>query len=227
MYAEKNSLAAMVKRNALSSFIFLSLASISNSAMAEGLYAGVNYGNFKTKDRGACAAATSVLNANFSCTGVADDKDHVAKIFGGYGFMPHVAVELGYISFGDTTATASGTLKGTGTAATARTKLKSKGFVFAFVGTLPFTNEFSLIGRIGTYRWNVQSEATTSAGNSALAKDTKPGFALDNIGIGAEYNFSKTMGLRMEWERYLDVGSSHITGQTQIDSLTLGLIMKF
>lgn len=224
MYAENRSLAGMVKWGALAPVLFLSLAisSVPAQAAAGDLYAGMNYGNLKTKDKGACSAAVSVFSSGYTCTGT-DNRDNVAKLFGGYEFMENVAVELGYVSFGETTAT----VRNSASTVTANTKFKAKGFVFAFVGTLPVTKELGFIGRIGTYRWNVQSEATTSAGNSALAKDTKPGFALDNIGVGAKYSFSKTMDVRMEWERYIDVGSSHITGQTNIDTVTIGLMIKF
>lgn len=226
MYAENRSLTGMVRWSALAPALFLGLAVTSIPAQAGDLYAGVNYGNLKMKDKGACGTAGVVLNSGYSCTS-SDNSDNVAKLFGGYQLMENLGFELGYVSFSETTASASGTAKGTATSVTAKTKFKSKGFVFGVVGTLPVTNEFGFIGRLGIHRWNVQSEATTSAGTSALAKDTKPGFAFDNIGVGAKYSFSKTMDVRMEWERYLDVGDDHITGQTNIDTVTLGLVFKF
>lgn len=205
--------------------LFLGLAA-SVPAQADGLYAGVSYGNSKMKDNGACGAMRNVLNAGYSCTS-SDNTDNAWKLVGGYVFMENLAFELSYNNFGKTTTNASGTAKNTSTSVTASSDFKAKGLSLAAVGTLPVTKQFGIIGRIGILRWNVESSASTSSGGSVSAKDTKPGFTFDNIGVGFQYGINETMDVRVEWERFKDVGDAHITGQSDIDVLSLGLVYKF
>ena len=219
MYAKKGSLAGIVRWWTLMSSLFLGLTAASGPVQADVLYAGVNYGNTKMKDKSACGTAGLVLSPGYTCS--LDDKDNGWKLLGGFEFMENVAVELSYANFGKATASASGS------GVTASSDLKAKGFTFAFVGTLPVTKEFGLIGRIGTYRWNVESSASTSSGTSISRKDTKPGFTFDNIGIGLKYSINKIMDVRMEWERFKDVGNTLLTGQSDIDFLSIGLVYKF
>ncbi len=189
------------------------------------LYAGVGVGQAKMKDTRACGTARNLLNDGYSCTST-DDTNRALKLVGGYQLMDILGFELSYLNLGGTTANASGTAKGTTTAATAKTEFESKGFAFAAVGTLPVTKDFAVIGRVGIFRWNVESTASIPGGGSVKAKDTKPGFTFDNIGVGFKYGISKTMDMRVEWERFKDVGDTHITGQGDIDLITLGLLFK-
>ena len=226
MYAENRSLTGMVRWGALASILFLGLAVTSAPAHAGELYAGVGLGNAKMKDNRACGAARNLLNDGYSCTST-DNTNHGLKLVGGYQLMDILGFELSYLNFGGTTANASGISKSTSTSATAKTEFEAKGFAFAAVGTLPVTKDFGVIGRVGIFRWNVQSTASIPGGSSTLAKDTKPGFTFDNIGIGFKYGISKTMDMRVEWERFKDVGDTHITGQGDIDLITLGLLFNF
>jgi len=45
--------------------------------------------------------------------------------------------------------------------------------------------------------------------------------------MGAQYNFTKTVGLRAEWERYFNVGDPDSTRESEIDMITAGVIFKF
>lgn len=204
--------------------LFLGLA-VSVPVQAGDLYAGVGFGQAKMKDNRACGAARSLLNAGYSCTST-DDTNRALKLVGGYQFMDILGFELSYLNLGGTTANASGISKSTSASATAKTEFESRGFAFAAVGTLPVTNDFAVIGRVGIFRWNVESTASIPGGGNVTAKDTKPGFTFDNIGVGFKYAISKSMDVRVEWERFKDVGDTHITGQGDIDLMTLGLLFK-
>jgi OOP family OmpA-OmpF porin len=190
------------------------------------LYAGVSYGKAKMTDSSACGAMRNVLNAGYSCTSN-DNKDNAWKLVGGYVLMENLAFELSYNNFGKAKASASGTAKGSATSVTANSDFKAKGLSLAAVGILPVTKAFAVTGKVGILRWNVESTASTSNGSSISAKDTKPGFTFDNIGLGFKYAINETMDVRMEWERFKDVGDTHITGQGDIDVLSLGLVYKF
>ena len=191
-------------------------------AQAGDLYAGVGFGNAKMVDNNTCGAARSLLGSGYTCTST-DNTNNGLKLVGGYQLMDVLGFELSYLNFGGTTANATST----STSVTAKTTFDVEGFAFAGVGTLPVTKDFGLIGRVGISRWKVQSEASIPGGGSALARDTKPGFTIDNVGVGFKYGISKTMDMRVEWERFKDVGNTLITGSSDIDLITLGLLFKF
>jgi hypothetical protein len=46
-------------------------------------------------------------------------------------------------------------------------------------------------------------------------------------GLGGEFSFSGRFGIRLEWNRYAAVGSKVITGDTDIDLISLGLRDNF
>lgn len=220
MYLKKRSLVGMAKWGILAPALFFGLTTISFSVQNEGLYVGVNYGNTKMKDKSACATAGTVLSPGYTCTAL-DDKDNGMKLFGGYQFMEYAAVELGYINLGKATASASNG------GVTASSKFESKGFVFDVVGTLPVTKEFWLTAKVGILRWNVDASASASNGTAISRKDTKPGFTFDNYGVGMSYSINKTIDVRMEWEKFKDVGNTLLTGQSNIDFLSIGVVYKF
>ncbi|WP_372521437.1 outer membrane beta-barrel protein [Sulfuricaulis sp.] len=186
------------------------------------LYAGVGFGNAKMTENNICGVAGSLLSGGYSCSS-SDNTNNAFKLVGGYQLMDVLGFELSYLNFGGTSANA----KSTSTSVTAATTFDVDGFAFAGVGTLPITKDFGLIGRVGMFRWKVQSEASIPGGRSTLARDTKPGFAFNNIGVGFKYGISKTMDMRVEWERFKDVGNTLITGSSDINLITLGLLYKF
>ena len=46
-------------------------------------------------------------------------------------------------------------------------------------------------------------------------------------GIGGEFSLSDSFGIRVEWSRYAGVGSDDITGDVDIDLISLGLRYNF
>jgi OOP family OmpA-OmpF porin len=46
-------------------------------------------------------------------------------------------------------------------------------------------------------------------------------------GLGGEFSMSNRFGIRLEWNRYASVGSEDITGDTDIDLISIGLRYNF
>ena len=46
-------------------------------------------------------------------------------------------------------------------------------------------------------------------------------------GLGGEFSFSGRFGVRLEWNRYAEVGSEDLTGDTDIELISLGLRYNF
>ncbi len=90
------------------------------------------------------------------------------------------------------------------------------------VGTLPVNQQLSVYGKLGFFRWNVDFKDGTGVVGSASAS----GIDL-TYGFGASFNFAKNAALRLEWQRYKDVGDDNTTGQGDIDLIGVGLVLKF
>jgi opacity protein-like surface antigen len=43
------------------------------------------------------------------------------------------------------------------------------------------------------------------------------------FGVGAEFSVTKHFAVRLGWDRYLDVGTADVAGDTDADVISLGL----
>jgi len=143
-----------------------------------------------------------------------DDSDSAWKIYGGLEVNEYIQMEVGYADLGEATfsnATSSGTAE-------------VNGMTIQVVGTYAFNPSFSLIGRGGMNILNLEVNESTITGGSSNDGDTDVAWSL---GVGAQYNLSKSVGLRVEWERYFEVGDPDTTGETDIDLISAGVVFKF
>ena len=166
---------------------------LAQSWNAPGWYAGAGVGQSTLADE------QDVL------AGDIDDSDTGWKIFGGTQFHPNAAVELGWVDFGEFT----------GTGAT----WEATGINVSLLGSWPVANQFSLFGKLGATRWDVDSNvagATTSENGTDFS-----------YGIGAQYDFRDNVGARLEWERFNDVGDEPVTGRSDLDLVSVSVVFGF
>jgi len=172
------------------------------SAQDAGFYAGVSAGQGRYNN--GCAG---LVNAGL--TGSCDEKDAAWKIFGGYQFNRIFGAEAGYTKHGE--AHIRGTL---GSA-----QAVASGFEMVGVATMPVSGQFAAYGKAGFLRWDVDlSGAGISIGDTGTSM---------TLGAGFQYHFTKRLAARAEWQRYSDVGNDNTTGQSDIDVLSIGLVIKF
>ncbi|MEQ1591954.1 MAG: outer membrane beta-barrel protein [Thiobacillaceae bacterium] len=147
-----------------------------------------------------CQAATSC-----------DDSSLAGKIYGGLEVNEYISMELGYANLG--------TFDYTGATVGSR---EAKGLTVQVVGTYVLNPSVTLIGKGGFGILNTKVHQTTpvlDVGDNDLEW---------SMGLGGQYNFTKSVGLRLEWERYHKVGSpAPGTGEVNIDMFTTGLVYKF
>lgn len=170
-------------------------------ASAQGGYAGIGAGQSSMKDE-----SDALLGTSF------DDSDTGWKLFGGYSFNPNAAVEFAYIDFGEFTGRGGGFTD----------NWEATGINISAVGSWPLANEFSLLGKIGATRWDVDDNFTVAGVPVSVSEN---GTDL-SYGIGVQYDFTRQVGARLEWERFTDVGDD-TTGQSDLDLLSLGVAYKF
>ena len=189
-------------------------------AQDSGWYAGASVGQSRSRfDE--TKMTNGVLGGSTTTTGI--DKnlhDTGFKLFGGYQINRYFAFEGGYFDLGKfgyaATTLPAGTLNG---------RMKVRGLNLDAVGTLPFTEKFSALGRVGvTHAHTSDSFAGTGSAN---VLDPSPGKYETNykLGVGLQYDFTKTVGMRAEMERYrINDAVSH---KADVDLLSVGVVVRF
>lgn len=120
------------------------------------------------------------------------------KAYGGWQINPQFALEAGLVGLGRMNTSAG--------------SVRSRGLFVDAVGTLPIAQQWNLLGRVG-----LVNAKTSVPGDSDRGTGIK-------FGAGAEYQLSKTLAVRGEWERYrLSAFGSH----PNTDQFSLGVKMGF
>jgi OOP family OmpA-OmpF porin len=199
----------LFKKTTIASLLAVSGLALSSGAFAQakntetGFYIGASVGQ-STAD---CDTSGTTL----SC----DDTDTAYKVFGGYKFNKNLAVEAGYAPLGEVNAS------GGGVNITAEANV----WDLVAVGMLPLGNNFSIFGKLGVYNGKVEVSSNV------------PGISGDKTttdltyGLGAQFDFTRNLGIRGEWQRYASAKTPSIAGsgedKTDIDVLSLGVLWKF
>jgi OmpA-OmpF porin, OOP family len=196
------------------------LASTFAAAQEPGWYAGAAVGRSETNIDDA-RITSGLLGAGLTTTGIADrDRSTGYKLFGGYELNRFLAIEGGYFDlgkFGFTATTApAGTLTG---------DIRLRGFNLDVLGTVPITSQFSAFGRVGA---NYAQARDRFAGTGAVqvlnptprARDTNVKY-----GLGVRYDFTPSLGVRLEAERYKV--NDAVGNKGHVDLVSLGLVYRF
>jgi OmpA-OmpF porin, OOP family len=141
-----------------------------------------------------------------------DDSDTAWRIFGGYQFNRHVAVELGYSTLGEASISLAG----------ARATVEAKAWDVMAVGILPVADRFSVYGKLGWFK--ADTDLSTNIPGTANGSDSSSGLT---YAIGVGYDFSKNFGLRAEWQQYKDVGGDNSGGESDVDVMSIGVVYRF
>jgi OOP family OmpA-OmpF porin len=169
-----------------------------------GFYVGGHLGQAEGRD--ACNDFSGVPGV--SC----DDKDTAWRILGGYQFNRNLSIEGAYTDLGELSATGPG-----GSVSAEASALELVG-----VGSFPLTNRFSLYGKAGVYRGEVEGRLDTALVTGS-DKDENTDFT---YGAGVKFDMTQNVALRAEWQRYNDMGGDDTT-ETDVDVLSVGAIFKF
>jgi OOP family OmpA-OmpF porin len=159
-------------------------------------YGGVSAGQSRT-DMDPAGLTAGLLPGVTAASSSTDNKDTAFKVFGGYQFNRNIALEGGYFYLGKNSFNAltvpPGTLAGNN---------KVQGVNLDLVGTLPLSERFSALARIGVQQaWTKSSYSGTGAG-AGVAGSSKRNDTNAKYGLGVQYEISPAMLLRGEVERY-------------------------
>ena len=185
-----------------------------------GWYAGANIGQSREKIDDARITAQMLVAPTTSVSIIDDNRDTSYKLFGGYRYNKNVAVEAGYFDlgqFGFTATTApAGTLTG---------KIKLKGLNLDAVGTLPLTEKFSALGRLGLNYAQTRDSFIGTGAATVLNPNPSKNQINYKLGAGLQYDLTQSLGMRVEAERYRI--NDAVGNRGDVDMYSLGLVYRF
>jgi OOP family OmpA-OmpF porin len=196
------------------------IASTFAQAQDTGWYAGANVGLTKSKIDNP-RITNGLLGDGFTSISIDDQNKNIGfKVFAGYEFNRYFSLEGGYFNLGhfsySATTVPGGTLNG---------DIRIQGLNIDPVFSLPFTEKFSGFVRAGvTY---AQSKDAFNGAGAVVVLDPDPkkeAFGY-KFGGGLQYDFTRSVGMRLEAERYRI--NDAVGNRGDIDMLSLGLLVRF
>jgi OOP family OmpA-OmpF porin len=217
----------------------LSLAALPAAAQSH-WYAGFSFGQSRTGDELVANRESTITTARDIHTDF-DDRDTAWRMYGGYRFNSIFAVEGGFAHLG--THRMLTTMQGGDPPAPAAIGISRKitgyGADLLVGPPLPWANT-NIYARVGAFRSRLEAHAAldgniifTSGDSSERARTTRHNETVLKYGLGGEYLFRPDAALRVEWERYVDVGKAFAiggtgtTGEASTDAFSVSLVVRF
>lgn len=201
-------------------------------------YLGLSAGESKTSDDLVRNRESTITLAN-DITTEFDDKDGAWKAALGYRINSWLAVELNYADLGRhgmVTSFLGGDPQLPAAIAIDR-ELQAYGIDVVFIA--PVGPRIEVFGRVGAARVNIDARAQLfgnvefTGGAGERERSTSVDETVGRYGVGAQWGFGRNMALRVEWERYADVGKafriggSGTTGEADTDVYSVGVLFHF
>jgi OOP family OmpA-OmpF porin len=157
-----------------------------------------------------------------------DDESTSWNLLAGYRFFRYAAIELAYHDFGTLHEFSPARTIGPITTLEVKSELESTGATLSLLGELPITDRWSVFLRAGglfadqdvTRRFNVNPLIGTSTAHESYHSE------VFLYGIGTQFDFGAHWTVRLDFQRYDDVGKGNGVGEADIDVLTLGVLFR-
>ncbi len=174
-------------------FAFPALAQVGKGA----IYAGAQLGSSEAK-------------GDFCTLGQqCDNKDTAWRVFGGYQFHRHIAIEAGYVNFG----------KMQRGDPTTGDKFKTADAIEGLAVISYQVEKAALFGKVGGYYSRFRG---LNQGTGASIDESTGGLT---FGAGLQYNAMRNLGIRGDWSRYQKAGGGAV-GDANIDVFLVGLVLQ-
>jgi OOP family OmpA-OmpF porin len=141
------------------------------------------------------------------------------KLFSGYQFTPNFALEGGYFDLGRfnySGVTTGGTYNG---------DTRARGLNLDLVGTLPLSDRFSVLGRVGAAYAQTRDNFASSGFVPANTFNRSRNDTNVKFGVGLQYAITEALSLRAELERYRI--NDPIRNRSNVDMASIGLVYRF
>lgn len=98
--------------------------------------------------------------------------------------------------------------------------VKIDGFDILVTGTYPLNDQFDVFAKVGAYFLN--ADLSDPLG---VSQDTdSSGFT---FAFGGSFNINDNFSVRAEWQLFDDIGEQTITGSSDLEFLSIGLVYAF
>ena len=183
-------------------------------------YGGASIGQSRSRIDDARITA-GLLSQGLVTSAMSNDEHALAwKAFGGYQLNRYLGVEAGYFSLGHfgytSTTVPAGTVDG---------RIRLHGINLDLVGTLPISERFSLIARVGGQHASARDSFHGSGAAVVLTPNASKSETNVKFGAGLQYAFTPNLMLRGEAERYRinDAVGNH----GDVNMYSVGLVYAF
>ena len=185
-----------------------------------GWYGGLNIGRSRA-DIDNTKITGSLQGAGLATTSMTEDnRDTGYKLFAGYKFNRNFALEGGYFDLGKfgfaATTAPAGTLNG---------DIKLRGLNLDAVGILPFTEKFSAFGRVGANYAQTRDSFSGTGAVNVIRPNPSTRETNYKFGAGLQYDFTQSVGMRAEVERYRI--NDAVGNKGDVDLFSVGLVYRF
>jgi OmpA-OmpF porin, OOP family len=188
------------------------LMGLALGAQAEGGYIGLGLG----------ASRISIEDVNIP--GLSENKDESGfafKVFGGYEYSKHIAVELGYMNLGEASQSVSSGVN------RLAAKVEGTAIYLDVIGKAAVTGEVSLFGKLGLASTKAKLKVTEASGAfSGCCSNDSESEINPRFGFGVEIGAGPS-ALRLEYERVMKVGADDTTGESDVDFFGLSSVVRF
>ena len=165
--------------------------------------------------------ASSLLSSGLTTTSISDrDRDSGYRLYAGYQFNRYWALEGGYFDLGKFGYTANTVPLGSLTG-----DIRLKGLNLDLVGTLPLSDRFSLLGRVGANYADANDTFTSTGAVRVINPNPTKRDTNYKFGLGVQYAFNDALALRVEAERYRI--NDAVGNNGHVDMATIGLVYSF
>jgi len=105
-------------------------------------------------------------------------------------------------------------------------EVSSKGPMLSVIGTIPLQKRWEVFGRLGLFyadtTIDLDAKISGVAGSSSVSARSTD-WAL---GIGGALNLSRRFSIRLEYQKLKNVGDPDQTGESDVDVVDLGLLIR-
>lgn len=193
----------------------LALLSAGNGAVNAQYYGGLDFINFSKAGAGPLAPEPGFFIANTAL----DDRRIRTGFKLGYQVAPRFALVGKYSEFDRRTGAAMLPLDSRVDAASPRS------YGLDVVGSLPLFDRFSVSGSAGLAR--IRGDALFGGPVAGLFPNPAArALSAGKLGVGVQYNFNSSVGLRFEAERYRNFSAAG-NADTDADNISFGVLLKF
>jgi len=195
-------------------------------------YFGASAGQSAIKASSGDVETGFLLDDGFTASGTTlDKKDTAWKVYAGYRFNRFLAAEAGYADLGKASFSTTIVAAPSGTTPSPpfpiHATAKARGAFLSAIAQWPFSQDFSLFAKGGAFRSDAEfTEVIPGTGITRVSRSERRTDA--NYGVGLLWMFSGSLGARLEWERFRNIGRG-IGGREgrDVDLISAGVMMQF